>query len=159
MDNFLPKDYTKVQKILELGYPAVHEHLAEIILWLQDMNWPGSSTIANFLVSIGEPVIPHVKQVLAINDRGQDTGFKYNILEQVVEKWPREFVHQIESELMNLIWHEREDLDIEAIKVLSKHKLGDESKIRHAVENKIIGSEYRLAELRKIENYLSTYGA
>ena len=155
MDDFGPFGETKLKKILDLGYPAVHDHLAEIMVWLQDVNWPGSMQIGDFLVSIGEPVIPHVKQVFA----NHDTEWKRNVVSQMVERWPREFVVQIESELMKLIWNESGNLDIEVMFILLKHKLGNEAEIRRRVEDKIISSEIRLRELRKIEDHLSTYGA
>lgn len=155
VEDFEPFSDVRAKAIVKMGYPAVAEHLADLLVWLQDVNWPGSIQIGDFLVSIGEPVIPHVKQVFA----DHDTEWKRNIVSQMVERWPRELVVQIESELMHLIWSESGNLDIEVMFILLKHKLGNEAEIRRRVEDKIISSEIRLRELRKIEDHLSTYGA
>jgi hypothetical protein len=50
------------------GYPAVDPILPDLLEWLQDMNWPVAQSLAPFLASIGEPLIPHLKKIFESND-------------------------------------------------------------------------------------------
>jgi hypothetical protein len=77
-------DGENARAIIAKGYPAIAPVLPELMEWLQDPNWPIHRVIAPFLGTIGEPLIPHVRDVLASND----DGWKYQVLEHIVATSP-----------------------------------------------------------------------
>lgn len=136
-------------RIVNLGYPAVAEHLPELLVWLQDMNWPGARTIAEFLVSIGIPLVPHILKIL----NGDDEDWIYWILIELVSKWDRETVAPLEPVLMRFAQfsYHADDLDIIALRLLAKNKLGNLDTLKQQVESKKQTMEYRIRELDEVE--------
>jgi hypothetical protein len=81
----LPSDKHQTQKaaaLVKLGYPDVAPVLAEMLVWMQDMNWPVARVFQPFLVSIGFPLAPYVRNVLC----GDDDVWKYWILNSLVRE-------------------------------------------------------------------------
>jgi len=58
----------KAERLVALGYPAVGPVLPQILEWVQDLNWPVARVFQPFLVSIGAPLAPFVRTVLATSD-------------------------------------------------------------------------------------------
>lgn len=141
----------QAEMIIKQGYPAVAESLPELLAWLQDINWPGAQEIADFLVAVGAPVIPHVRCVL----QGSDRVWQYWVLNFLVNKWPRELVAGLEAELMKLIWlTDGEEVDIAALRQLAKHRLGDREVVARAIERKQRSYRELLDELSEIAGFL-----
>ncbi|MEQ1488933.1 MAG: DUF5071 domain-containing protein [Terricaulis sp.] len=87
-------DTERATAIVALGYPAVAPVLAELLTWLQDVNWPVASVLAPFLASIGTPLATYALEVL----RTDDDLWKLNVLQSVVAKSPelrREMLSEI----------------------------------------------------------------
>lgn len=69
--DLLPRDKLDLERaeaIVALGYPAVAPLLPDLMLWLQDSNWPVCDVIAPFLASLGAPIVPEVRHVLESDD-------------------------------------------------------------------------------------------
>jgi hypothetical protein len=69
--SLLPDDKIETEKaeaIVALGFPVVAPILPRLVEWMQDINWPVAQTLQPFLASIGAPLAPHVRHVLATND-------------------------------------------------------------------------------------------
>ena len=75
-------DLAQVKSVIEMGYPKVAPILPQLLEWLQDMNWPVARPLASFLTTIGEPLIPHVVNIL----RTDDHIWKYWVLSSVVSE-------------------------------------------------------------------------
>ncbi len=142
---------SQANMIVALGYPAVADNLSELLYWLQDMNWPGSRTISEFLVSIGKPLVPHIAEIL----NGNDEDWIYWILIELVSKWDRETVVTLETVLMRYAQfpYHADDLDIIALRLLVKNKLGNLDTLKQQVKSKKQSVEYRIRELDEIERY------
>ena len=150
-----PKSTWSLQadQIIAQGYPAIAHLLPDLVGWLKDINWPGAHKITDFLASLGKPVLPHVSHVLQGNDR----VWQYFVLNFLVDKWPREMVIELTSELMNLIWlADGEEVDIAALRQLTKHHLGDQSTIQRAIARKQQTYRELLHELAEFEQYLQS---
>lgn len=95
-------------------------HIPVLLLWLQDMNWPGANTIANLLRTFGEPIIAPIQQIL----QDKDGTWIYWILSEVVKEWPFELVLQIKDELISLANCRLEE-GIEEIvqEILQRHRI------------------------------------
>ena len=94
----LPKckdDMDAVQKIKELEYPEIAPILPHLLTWLKDANWPIAKNIADKLVSIGQPVMSHVKKIL----NGNDDLWKYWVMLLVVKKMDPMCIQKIKFDL------------------------------------------------------------
>lgn len=69
-------DEESFRRLRDLGYPAVAPVIPHLLEWIQDPNWPISRHVSGFLASIGDPVIPAIKEVL----RGSDDIWKRSCL-------------------------------------------------------------------------------
>jgi hypothetical protein len=69
-------DLDRAHAAVKAGYPAVEPILAELVVWLQDYNWPVAKVLEPFLASIGKPLVPHIRHVL----RTDDYTWKYWVL-------------------------------------------------------------------------------
>lgn len=85
--DLLPRDKLDLERaevVVALGYPAVAPLLPDMMLWLQDSNWPVCDVFAPFLATIGAPLVPEVRRVLESNDE----SWKYWVLLYIVSKSP-----------------------------------------------------------------------
>ncbi|MCC6131085.1 MAG: DUF5071 domain-containing protein [Acidobacteria bacterium] len=73
-------DIASAERAVSAGYPAVAPILGELLIWLQDCNWPVAFVLAPFLATIGSPLVPHVRAIL----RSDDDVWKYWVLERIV---------------------------------------------------------------------------
>jgi hypothetical protein len=131
------KDQNAAEVLREIGYPRVKNYLYELLVWLQDVNWPGSRVIADLLVEVGEPIIPHIK----IAFKEYDSIWHLWILSYIVSKWPYELVKELENELIYFIKsfdknNIAEGVDIEAAEIVIKNNLGDIEDIKNTMRNK-----------------------
>lgn len=102
--NLLPRhksDAERVRAVIELGYPGVAPILADLVVWLQDANWPISRAIGGFLVSVGEPVFPFIREVF----NGTDGAWKYWCIELFVRRLPRATAESFRADLQRLAYH------------------------------------------------------
>jgi hypothetical protein len=85
--NLVPKskhDHEAANAAVAAGYPAVEPILPELLEWLQDMNWPVAKSLAPFLASVGEPLIPHLKRIF----ESEDVIWKAWIISEIIEENP-----------------------------------------------------------------------
>jgi hypothetical protein len=81
--NLVPRykhDVERAEAAIKAGYPKVAPILPDLLEWLQDMNWTVAKPLAPFLASIGEPLIPHIRDIL----KTDDNIWKYWVLSYVV---------------------------------------------------------------------------
>lgn len=101
LSRFLPKDKSDIDNfhlLRNLGYPMIEPVLEKLFEWIRDMNWPVAQEIAPFLVSIGKPIIPYVKNILLTNDN----IWKYWVLTSILEKLPSSTLQLIKTDLEQL---------------------------------------------------------
>ncbi|MGC7870990.1 DUF5071 domain-containing protein [Desulfosporosinus sp. SYSU MS00001] len=124
------KDGRAAKVLKGIGYPRVKNVLYELLGWLKDINWPGAYDIADLIVSIGTPMIPHIKR--AFEER--DDIWHYWIITNVLEKWDKETIKPLEEELMRFVNSfdlllMTECVDIASMKLLLERHLGDTGRI------------------------------
>ena len=87
LSEILPKDKietSKAERLVALGYPAVESVLPEMLEWMKDFNWPVAQVFQPFLVKIGEPLAPYLKNIFYTDD----SIWKYWILQCIVKESP-----------------------------------------------------------------------
>ncbi|WP_052416753.1 DUF5071 domain-containing protein [Paenibacillus sp. FSL R5-0912] len=86
--------------ILNIGYPRVKSILPELLIWIQDLNWPGADKVSRLLREIGDPLIPYIKNVFIHNS--DDREWIWWIFERIIDQWNTEQISQIQKELIQL---------------------------------------------------------
>ena len=114
-------DVDAVRAIATAGYPAIAAILDELVDWTADGNWPVARPLADYLVTLGEPLAAPVSRVL----RGTDGSHKENCIRLIVSGLPAETLAELEDDLRQLAERpseddRREEADIAAREALSR---------------------------------------
>ena len=114
-------DIERARAAVAAGYPTVAPILPQLLEWLQDCNWPVAHVLAPFLVSIGSPLVPHIRRILDTDDE----IWKYWMISDIMRDSP-ELAAAFRDELERLAWsptgrEAAEELDEVAQEVLEKY--------------------------------------
>ncbi|MER9404813.1 DUF5071 domain-containing protein [Mesorhizobium caraganae] len=112
-------DLDSIPRIVKAGYPAIAPILDELLDWTADGNWPVARPLADFLVTLGPPLIDPISRIL----RGTDETHKWHCMNLILHKLPIEVLGGLEEDLRRLADHpnegdKREEVDIEARQAL-----------------------------------------
>jgi hypothetical protein len=129
--------------VLRLGYPRVKSILPGLLEWIQDINWPGAGDIAVFLLEIGDPVIPYVKDVL--NQHSDDEEWVYRIFNDLIDHWNKKQVLQIQAELIKISQEKANDLS--ALRILLAHSMYSKEVVCKIIQRKKDVLVFELKEL------------
>ena len=83
---FKNKSYWKNAAIAirEIGYPKIEEIIPDLIVWLQDMTWPGAMIIEDVLMTVPREVLTkHIENAVEIAWDSEDDEWIYWISELV----------------------------------------------------------------------------
>jgi hypothetical protein len=119
------KTILEVLKIV--GFPQIGCTIEYLLKNLEDLNMTGAFIVADFLIKIGDPIVPFIKDIL----RGNHEKLIYNILIEVVEKLSREIVVELEEDLDRLTWSTgfEDGYQIDALRILAKFKIWDNERL------------------------------
>ena len=99
--SFVPRDKFDLERadMLEsLDETALQQIAADLLVWIQDMNWPVAGRVAKALVRVGQPIVPLLLEVL----QGADDAWKRSCVEYVIAKLPSEMKAQLHTELLRI---------------------------------------------------------
>lgn len=85
LQSFLPQSKTDCQavdRIAQLGYPAIAPILPQLLEWLQDGNWPIAKRLAPWLANLGLNLVPALDQALA----SEDQSWNYWLIALVISR-------------------------------------------------------------------------
>lgn len=74
--DLLPKDKFDIEtaeKLSNFSYEEIKPIIPELMEWIQDMNWPVSHPVADYLISVSENLTDEILKVL----EGDDEMWKY----------------------------------------------------------------------------------
>jgi hypothetical protein len=131
------------ETVVRLGYPRVKCILPGLLEWIQDRNWPGAGQIGVFLLEIGDPMIPYVKDVL--NQHSDDQEWVYWIFEVLINHWNTVQVLQIQAELIKISQEKANDLT--ALRILLTHNLYSKEVVCEIIQRKKDVLVFELKEL------------
>lgn len=138
-------DFERLNALIAAGPGAAVPILDKLLAGLQDINWPIASPLAEFLVTVGEPLLPHLKRVLV----SHDDMWVYWVLQTVVARLPDDLVRQLKPELDSLaLVAENDHL---ALCVGSAAGVWDTATLQRMLANRISAYERFLLELKAIE--------
>jgi hypothetical protein len=121
----------QARQLVALGFPALEGRMAEVFAWLPDTMCPAHPVVAEFLRSVGRPLVSHVRAVL----RGSDPDLKRAVLAYVVRDWPDEWVAELLPELRQ--WPEWEDhmvFAMEALALIAARRLEPPDALRQRLD-------------------------
>lgn len=79
----LPQDKYDIEgatALLGAGWESIAPVMPQILTWMQDLNWPVAHILQPFLVTVGAPLAPFLREVFATDDE----QWKYNVLVSIV---------------------------------------------------------------------------
>jgi hypothetical protein len=141
-------DFERLNALIAAGPEAAVPHLEVLLTWIQDINWPIAAPLAEFLVTVGEPLVPHLKKILSSNDE----MWIYWVLQFVVAKLPPELIKNFDWQLHNLAT--ASENDFVATKIAASAALWDRPQLMRIIENKIRAYESFVAELKELRKSL-----
>ena len=100
----LPKDkfdFATVETLNKLPVEAIAPHIPELLVWLQDTNWPISKPVANLLSKQRKELIEPIRTVLY----GNDAIWKKGIISDLVCNTDSEVRLSLSDELMRIANH------------------------------------------------------
>lgn len=112
-------DTARAAVVSEMESSTVEPILPVLLEWLQDMNWPVAQVLSPFLSSIGRPLAPHIRRILATND----DIWKHNVIACVVAK-SSELAEDLRMELSRIATFPTPGEVAENVSQLSKTVLG-----------------------------------
>ena len=117
-------DLDAIPLIVKAGYPAIAPILDELLDWTADSNWPVAAPLADFLVTLGTPLIDPVSRVLL----GTDGVQKWHCINLIVQRLPIDILRGLKKDLRRLADHPSEDdrregVDIGAREILLRFEL------------------------------------
>ncbi|WP_339247817.1 DUF5071 domain-containing protein [Paenibacillus sp. FSL F4-0243] len=141
----ISKDYWDgaAETVIRLGYPRVKSILPGLLEWIQDINWPGAGEIAVFLLEIGDPMIPYVKDVL--NQHSDDEEWVYRIFNDLIDHWNTLQILQIQAELIKISQEKANDLS--ALRILLTHGIYAKDVVCEIIQRKKDVIAFELKEL------------
>ena len=80
LQQLIPKhkaDVETAEKLRSYSYAEVKPIIRQLLCWLQDMNWPVSRPMANYLLQFTEEISPELVNIL----QGDDVMWKYWIID------------------------------------------------------------------------------
>lgn len=61
-------DHAAVERAVAIGLPDINPVLPDLLVWLQDANWPVAGDIAPLLADAGPEIAPHILEIFANDD-------------------------------------------------------------------------------------------
>ncbi|OBZ14003.1 hypothetical protein A8L34_08490 [Bacillus sp. FJAT-27264] len=114
-------DFKSVEALASMEREIVIPLLPELLVWIQDRNWPISSAMADLLLQYKIEIIPHLRTIFSQTD----SSWTYNILAYLIKEWNTELISELSSSLRELAqtMDHYEDTDLLSIQILYSHRL------------------------------------
>lgn len=120
---YLPKDkhdFDSVIVLSKLEHSKVIILIPNLLEWLQDINWPIATEIANLLLRYPEGTIPYVKEVLS----AKDDIWKEWCLRYFVNELPDHLVIEFKGELTRIAFEPTKGEELEEVNKTAQMILG-----------------------------------
>jgi hypothetical protein len=116
--NYLPTskwDPGTIQRLSQLDPKKRNILLPQLLIWIQDINWPNAGKIVPFLIAAGDEIIPEIQWVL----NGQDDIWKGNCIRHILTHLSPETVQPLFSTLKRIAEaptanEKAEEIDVDA---------------------------------------------
>lgn len=102
-NHLIPKskfDFGAIQRLQQLDPQALIPILPELLVWLQDINWPVAIPMSKILLTVPNEIVPHVRNVLHTND----SEWIEWCLQYIVSFLPVALIRELELELQRIAY-------------------------------------------------------
>ncbi|ABC27839.1 hypothetical protein HCH_00951 [Hahella chejuensis KCTC 2396] len=141
-------DTDKAKRLLQLPFERIEPCLPEMLTWLQDPNWPVAGAIVDPLAAMGDKLTPALLQALKMARQENDSWWVCNLILNLINQLPASSVETLRAELSHWILSEDQELGVMVIKLLLRHKLGDQQNLRRWARIKIDAYAEYIEELQ-----------
>ncbi|MBU5445553.1 DUF5071 domain-containing protein [Paenibacillus sp. MSJ-34] len=83
--DIIPKhklDFDSINKLKAHDKDALRPIVPDLLMWLQDINWPIASEISDILLQFDKELFPYIREVL----HSDDSLWKYSILIKIIDR-------------------------------------------------------------------------
>lgn len=91
-------DFDSVNKLKECDKDTLRKVIPDLLIWLQDTNWPISFAVRDILIQFDKELISHIKQILNSND----AMWKYWIITELLNRMTQDAREKVRQELVRL---------------------------------------------------------
>ena len=115
----IPKDKfdtAAIERAEQIGFPKLNPVLSDLLVWLQDGNWPVAPRTASLLSNAGVEILPHIKDIL----NSKDGIWKYWTINLVVRNLSSDVLSGLRSDLARLADHPTFDDQVEEVDVVAR---------------------------------------
>ncbi|WP_025691410.1 DUF5071 domain-containing protein [Paenibacillus zanthoxyli] len=122
--NRLPRDkhdFVRVNALKKLDKEELILLIPNLLMWLQDINWPIAIEISKLLLTIPEEVIPYVKDVL----QGDDDIWKEWCLRYFAMHLPIELRQQLQEQILRIAYKPTKGEELEEVHITARELLGN----------------------------------
>lgn len=112
-------DFGAIQRLQQLDPQDLIPILPELLVWLQDINWPVAIPMSKILLTVPDEIVPHVRDVLHTDD----TEWIEWCLQYIVGFLPVALIRKLEPEIRRIAdsptqWEYETESHITAQKIL-----------------------------------------
>ncbi|GAF06574.1 hypothetical protein JCM16418_539 [Paenibacillus pini JCM 16418] len=122
--NLLPRDkhdFERVNELKNLDKKDLIKLLPELLVWLQDINWPIAREVAKLLLTIPQETIPYISSVLA----GGDDIWKEWCLRYFVMELPNKLRQSLQEDLERIAYRPTKGEELEEVHLTAQEILMD----------------------------------
>lgn len=91
-------DFGAIQRLQQLEPQQLIPILPELLVWLQDINWPVAMPMSKILLTVPNEIVPHVRDVLHTDD----TEWIEWCLQYIVVFLPVALIRKLEPEIRRI---------------------------------------------------------
>jgi hypothetical protein len=125
--------YEQALQIVKGNIAISDEDVPDLLAWLQDYNWPGAREIADYLVILGEKVVPQLRTVFESND----AIWISTVLLAIVDRLPPQLCREIQSDLNQIASREDDEgAHLAALRILIEKRLITRTEATKLLEQK-----------------------
>lgn len=91
-------DLAAVRRAIAVGWPDIEPAVPELLIWIQDMNWPIAREMLTFLRSIGKDLVPYLRPIL----EGDDDIWKFWVIDGLLTGVSEQFLEDLRPVLVRI---------------------------------------------------------
>jgi len=91
-------DMAAVDRARTLGFPELNPAIPDLLIWVQDLNWPVAAAVADLLSGAGAELAPHLRDVF----QSGDAEWTANVLEHVCRQLPPHALQSLRNDFARI---------------------------------------------------------
>lgn len=97
-------DFERTEKLKQLDKNIIRPIISDLLIWLQDGNWPIFAEVRDILLPFNKELVPHIRYIFKTND----ADWKYFLLSGLVRVLPKETLAEMRQDLSHIAYNPSE---------------------------------------------------